>query len=300
MRHSTIDFEALRYLLAVADGGRFVRAAEFLEIEPGSLGKRIQRIEEELGLTVFERNHDGIRLTSAGEEVIVHVKRALAEFSDLFAAGRRAALGNLGRIRLGVRLPLVGEPLQGLLRVWRQRYPGVYLVIHELNEREIIKGMEDRHLDVALMTKHTLWPRAVAEPVYRERLLAALPTGHPLAKRRRLTWQTLREETLLVQGWEESHTAQEYYAGFLGSGARYGSHAASKQSVLGLVGAGFGVTLVTEAQAQVRIPGVVFRRIDEENAELEIELVWVPENKDPVVGRFVKFMQEMSASRRLL
>ncbi len=300
MRHSTIDFEALRYLLAVADGGRFVRAAEFLEINAGSLGKRIQRIEEELGFTVFERNHDSIRPTSAGAEIIIHVKRILAEFDDLLMAARRAGLGQVGRIRLAVRLPAVGEPLQGILRVWRERYPGVHLTIHELNERDIVKGMEDRQLDAALMTKHTLWPHAVAEPIYRERLLVAFPKDHPLARRKRLTWAALREQTLLVQGWEDSHTAREYYAGFLGSGARFGSHAASKQSVLGLVGAGFGVTLVTEAQAQVRVPGVVFRPIDEDNAELEVELVWVPENKDPVVGRFVSFMQEVSASRRLL
>jgi DNA-binding transcriptional LysR family regulator len=86
----------------------------------------------------------------------------------------------------------------------------------------------------------------------------------------------------------------------MGSGIRFAVHSASKQSVLGLVGAGFGITLATQSQAHVRIPGVVFRHVLEENAEVEIQLVWVPENEDVAVGRFVSFMREMSTSRRLL
>ena len=86
----------------------------------------------------------------------------------------------------------------------------------------------------------------------------------------------------------------------IGSGIRFAMHSASKQSVLGLVGAGYGITLVTQSQAHVRIPGVVFRHILEDNAELEVHLAWVPENEEATVGRFVSFMREMSASRHLL
>jgi DNA-binding transcriptional LysR family regulator len=298
--HSTIDFEALRYLLASAETGKFARAAELLGIETGSLSRRVQRVEDELGLTVFERGHDGLRLTAAGEVIIQHARRALAEFGVLVSTGHSGGLGQLGQIRLGMRLPSVGQPIQGLLRVWHQRFPDVCLTIFEMNERDIASAMEERRLDVALMPKHTLWPRAVAEPIYRERLLVALPKCHGLARKKRLTWDAIREETLLVQGWDASQTAREYYAAFLGSGVNFITHSASKQSVLGLVGAGFGITLVTQAQAQVRIPGVVFRPILEEDASLEIELVWVPENKDFVVGRLVSFMRDMSASRHLL
>lgn len=64
--------------------------------------------------------------------------------------------------------------------------------------------------------------------------------------------------------------------------------------------AGFGVTLVTGAQAQVRIPGLVFRPIAEENAHLEVELVWVAEKEDSVVGRFVSFMKKIARTRELV
>ena len=300
MRRSTIDFEALRYLLAAAELGKLSRAAEMLGIETGSLSRRVARVEDELGLTLFERGHDGIRLTAGGFAVMVLVRRMLADLNTLVATGQSAGLGNVGKLRLGVRLPPVGEPIQGLLRAWRSQNPDVDVSVFEMNERDIITAIEERRLDLAFMTKHTLWPGAVGIPAYRERLLAALPKGHALARRKALTWTMIKSDTFLVQGWEESQTAREYYASLMGRGIRFATHSASKQSVLGLVGAGYGITLVTQSQAHVRIPGVIFRHILEDNAELEVQLVWVPENEEVAAGRFVAFMRAMSISRRLL
>ena len=299
-RHSTIDFEALRYFLVSAESGKFGRAARTLGIETASLSRRIARIEDELGLTLFERGHDGIRLTEGGHAVLIHARRVLADLGALLATGNERALGAVGQIHLGMRLPSIGEPIQGLLAEWHVHYPNVDVIVHEMNERDIFTAIETRRLDLAFLTKHTLWPRAAGAPIYRERLLAALPRGHRLARQKRLRWNDLREELFLVQGWDESQTAREYYASFMGSGVRFGTHSASKQSVLGLVGAGFGITLVTQAQAQVGIPGVIFRHLLEDNASVEVQLVWAPENEDATAGRFVSFMRDLAASRRLL
>ena len=300
MRRSTIDFEALRYVSVAAEMGTLSEAGRVLGIETTSLSRRISRVEDEIGLTLFERGHAGIRLTKAGRAVIVHVRRALGDLDAIISSVRRNADGESGLISLGTRLPAVGDPVQALLREWRSRHPHIRVTVHETSERDILAGIEDRRLDVAFMTKHTLWPRAESIPVYRERLLAALPKDHPLARRKTLDWIALRQETFLVQGWDESQTAREYYASFLGNDVRFDTHAASKQSILGLVGAGFGITLVTQAQARVKIPGVIFRRILEDDAYLEVHLAWVPENEDVVVGRFIAFMRELSASRHLL
>jgi DNA-binding transcriptional LysR family regulator len=81
---------------------------------------------------------------------------------------------------------------------------------------------------------------------------------------------------------------------------RYSAHAASKLSVLSLVAAGAGITLVTQSQAEVQVPGVVAKPIAEENAWVEVELVWVPENEEAVVGRFVAFMRDEARSRKLV
>jgi DNA-binding transcriptional LysR family regulator len=297
MRHNTIDFEALRYVLIAAGVGTFGEAAKTVGIGSASLGRRIARVEDELGVTLFERSRSGIRLTKAGREAIVHVRRALGSLDAIMSTGQGDAAGEIG---LGIRLPLIGDPIQTLLRAWRTRHPQIRLKVHELNERDIISAIEERRLDLAFMAKHTLWAGAASIPIYRERLLLALPKTHPLTLRKTLGWSALANQTFLVQGWEESQASRDYYKSLLGHSVRFHSHAVSKQSILGLVSAGFGVTLVTRSQAHVRIPGIVFRRILEDDAVLEVHLVWASENEDALVGRFVAFMRELSASKLLL
>ena len=230
---------------------------------------------------------------------MLHIRRALAELDAVRHAGDQNGNGIVGEVRVAVRMPPLGEPLHGLLCGWRERHPEVVLTIAEMNEEEIQSSVRERRIDVALMTSHTLWPDAVTAPLYRERLVAAIPCEHPLSDREALDWASLRKETLLVQGWDNSQSAREFYASFMGSGVRFHIHAASKQCVFALVGAGFGIILATRSQSEVVFPGVVYRPIREENAWVQIELVWCPDAEDPAVGRFVTFMRDEARSRRL-
>ena len=196
-------------------------------------------------------------------------------------------------------MPPVGEPLCGLLFGWREKHPEVVLTIAEMNEWETQTAIAERRIDVALMTSHTLWPDAVSSPLYRERIVAAIPSEHPLAEQEALDWESLRKETVLVQGWDNSQSARAFYASFMGCGVRFQYHAASKQSVLALIGAGFGITLATSSQAEAAFPGVVYRPIGEENAWVRVDLVWRPEAEDPAVGRLVAYLRDEARSRRL-
>jgi DNA-binding transcriptional LysR family regulator len=231
--------------------------------------------------------------------VLPHIRRALAELDAIRHAGDQNGTGIVGEVRLAVRMPPIGEPLRSLLLGWREKYPEVVLTVAEMNEWEIQTAIQERRIDVALMTSHTLWPDAVTAPLYRERVVAAIPREHPLSNEEALDWESLRKETFLVQGWDNSQSAREFYASFMGSGVRFYAHAVSKQCVFALVGAGFGITLATRSQSEVVFPGVVYRPIREENAWVHVELVWCPDAEDPTVGRFVAFMRDEARSRRL-
>jgi DNA-binding transcriptional LysR family regulator len=294
-----MEVRDLRYIEASAAAANFTRAAKSLGINASTISRRVGRLEDELGLALFERSSAGVRLTTGGRALLPHVRRALAELDAIKLAGIQNGKGLAGEVRLAVRMPPVSEPLHSLLADWRQRHRDVCLTVFEMNELETQAAIRERHIDVALMTRHTLWPDAVTMPLYRERLLVALPRGHPLAARRKLNWATLRRETFLVQGWDNSQSAREFYASFMGCGIRFLSHAASKQTVLALVAAGFGVTIATESQSEVAVPGVVYRSIDEDNAWVDVELLWFPDAEDPAVGRFVAFMRDEARSRGL-
>jgi DNA-binding transcriptional LysR family regulator len=295
-----MDLVDLRYLSIAVETGSFVHAAQALGIKSSSISRRINRLEEELGVTIFERGSFGVRLTAAGRDIMARVRRALDSFDAVIQSGQSNGAAKTGRIRLGVRMSPIGEPLQSLLASWRIRHPGVVLTLHELNDNEIFAALVDRTLDAAFVTTHTLRPGVGTVPIYREPVVATLPVTHALASHDPLTWDLLRAETILTQEWDGSHAARDFYSSFLGDGVRFSAHPAGKQSIMALVGAGFGITLATKSQSEVTFPGVVYRPIAEDDAWLQIELAWLPTSEDPAVGRFVAFMRDETRSRRLL
>jgi DNA-binding transcriptional LysR family regulator len=294
-----MEVRDLMYIEASAAAANFTRAAKFLGINTATISRRVSQLEDELGLALFERGSAGVRLTSGGRALLPHVRRALAELDAIKRAATQRGKGLSGEVRLAVRMAPIGEALRSLLGDWRKRHRNVRLTVFEMNEPDIQTAMRERRVDVALMMSQTLWPDAVAAPLYRERLLAALPCGHPLSGGTVIDWRALRHETFLVQGWDNSQSAREFYASFLGSGLRLLNHPASKQTVLALVAAGFGITLVTKSQAEISVPRVVYCPICEDNAWVEVELLWFPDAEDPAVGRFVAFMRDEARSRGL-
>lgn len=290
----------LRYLSVVAETGSLSNAAHSLGVKPSTISRRIVRLEDELGVTIFERGSFGTRLTAAGRDLLVRVKRTLDAADAVRRTGKSSGVAKTGRVRLGVRMPPIGEPLQPLLAAWRTQHPAVGLTLHELNDNEIHTALAERSLDAAFVTTHSPRRGASTVPIYREPIVAALPRDHELASYDFLMWELLRDQTLLTQGWEGSHSAREFYASLLGNSVSFSSHAASKQSVMALVGAGFGITLAGRSQAEVVFPGVVYRPIREDDAWLQVELAWLPRREDAAVGRFIAFMRDEAQSRRLL
>jgi DNA-binding transcriptional LysR family regulator len=295
-----MEIRDLKYLTASASAGNFGRAAKSLGLNTSTISRRIGRLEDELGLALFERGRSGVRLTAGGRAVLFHVRRALAEVDAVERSGIQNGTGGVGEIRLGVRMPPIGEPLGSLLAGWHEKHPNVVLTVSEMNDRDLAAALQERGLDAALIPSYALWPHAVALPIYRERLVATLPAGHPLAKSETLDRTALRNETILVQGWDESQAQREFFASFLGSGSKFHAHGASRETILALVSAGFGITLAAESQSEATFPGIVFRPIDDPNAWLRIDLAWIPEAEEPAVGRFVAFMRDEARSRRLL
>jgi DNA-binding transcriptional LysR family regulator len=233
---------------------------------------------------------------------MVQVRRSLEAIDNVFRSGKSTGAAKRGRLRLGVRMPPIGQPLQALLSSWHSQHPGIALTLHELNDGEIFTALVERTLDAAFVMALRPRPRpgANAIPIFHEPVVAALPATHALASLDSVTWDQLRAETFLTQEWDGSHAARDFYASVLGEGVRFSPHPASKQSIMALVGAGFGVTLATKSQSEATFPGVVYKTISEDDARVQVELAWLPTSEDAAVGRFVAFMRDEARSRGLL
>ncbi|MEJ0041837.1 MAG: LysR family transcriptional regulator [Rhizomicrobium sp.] len=293
----TMRLKALQYLTAIVEVESFAKAAAGLGVNSSTLTRCIDALEDELGLTLLERGHAGVRLTSGGAKVMVEVRRMLADLNAVREAARCNGAGKEGEFRLGVRMPPVGDPLEALLAKWRNHHPGVSLTLYEMPDHDLYIAVESRRLDAALVadmvrgpiSRQSRYSASDCSPLCRmiiHCVNAKASIGILCAARRSL-----------VQDWDGSHATREFYASLLGIGIPFRSHSVSEQSLLALVGAGFGVTLVTQSQTQTSVPGVTFKPIVEANACVQIELAWAPESEGAVVGRFVSFMRDQARSR---
>ena len=188
-----------------------------------------------------------------------------------------------------------------VLSAWRDNSANVLLTIFEMNERDLAIALDERRLDVALAPSHMLPLHVARLRTHRERLFVVLPADHVLARHEKaLTWAKLSGETILVQGWDDSQAERDFLAPLLGSEVCFRSHPASRQSLLGLVAGGFGISIGTESEAAAGFPGMLFRPVDEKDAVLQLDLAWLPETEEPAVGRFVAFVRDAVRSRGLV
>jgi DNA-binding transcriptional LysR family regulator len=293
-----MQIASLHYLLAVSNAGSFSAAARQLSVHTSTLSRHVFELEEELGTTIFERRHSGVRLTSNGHEILIYARQALANVDALTKIARSGGIGKQSRIRIGVYIPPISKCLRELLSRWNHVHHEVELSLHELPDNDIFKAIRDGQLDVALVAEHAIPPDLAWEPIHGERLLVAVESSCSLCRDAPISWSMLRKASVLVQDWPQSHLTIAFYGGLIGYGTHFQPHAASKQSILALVAAGFGISLVTESQADVGFPGVSFVPICEENAFINVAFAWMPQSEDPTIGRFIAFMRDEARSLR--
>lgn len=293
-----LDLSALRYLVAAEEAGKFGQAAKIMGVRTSTVSRNVAKTEDALGVTLFERGHFGVRLTAAGKAIMVQVRRALADLDAISVAGWSRGAGQVGEIHLAIRMAPIGSLYEGLLNAWKNQYPQIEVTLHEMNDRDLMLALLERRIDLAMVPTYILWPQVVAELIGREPILVAMSKSHRLGAFQLVNWADLRDEVLLVQGWDTNQPERELYASLLGGGVRFKSHPVGKHGLLALVAAEFGVTLVSASQAGTQFPNVMYRPISESNAQVEIALAWAPQNEEAVVGRFVAFMRDRARLMR--
>jgi len=179
-----IDFRQLRYFVVVAEEEHVGRAAERLHISQSPLSRQIAQLEERLGLTLFERSQQRIRLTRDGQTFLAETKALLTHASRLESLGRRLGRGEEGGLCIGyIENAMHAGVLPNALRVLRDDRPNVHIALYNLPSLEQHEGLRQRSLDIALVgaPPATDDPALMALRVLADPMLLALPEHHPLA-----------------------------------------------------------------------------------------------------------------------
>jgi|HubBroStandDraft_3_1064219.scaffolds.fasta_scaffold181805_1 DNA-binding transcriptional LysR family regulator len=260
-----MELRQLRYFVAVAEELHFRRAAERLHISQPPLSQQIRSLEDELGFALLVRTRRRVQLTPAGEAFLRDARAILAELEGAVAAAQRIDAGQTGRLRVGFVGSALLSIVPGTVERFRSSRPGVAIELRERSTVDQLRAVAAGVIDVGLVRPPIEDEAGLrAETVLRERTVAALPVGHPLAALQRVPMRRLAAEPLVLFPRAQAPGFHDLLIEALagaGGGPRVIQYAPEMLTIIGLVAAGTGVSLVPASVSRLSLDGVAYRPV---------------------------------------
>ena len=195
-----MNLNALRYLVALAREGNFHRAAEAVHVSQPTLSVAIRKLEDELGVALFERRPRTVTLTPAGERILAQAQRVLEEVERLRDLARQDRDQLHGPLRVGAIYTIGPYLFPSLIPELRRRAPEMPLVLEENFTARLNERLRRGEVDAILVSLPFREPGIVTLPLYREPFVVLLPAAHPWREKERIETDALAEEELLLLG----------------------------------------------------------------------------------------------------
>ncbi|UHL64085.1 LysR family transcriptional regulator [Paralcaligenes sp. KSB-10] len=295
-----MELRHLRYFLSVAETLNFSRAAERLHIAQPALSKQIRNLEELIGAQLFTRSKHQVALTRAGEAFREQAILILEQTKRASHLARRVDSGEIGRLSIGFVGSASYSFLPWVLRAFHQQYPDVELTLREMDGPTQAISLRDGRIDIGFLRLPVTDKDIAFETIFQERFILALPSGHRLATQDLVSMYDLSEEQFIMfperggSGFRIQITDACQGFGFL---PRIAQEAAPMQNVIGLVGAGLGISIVPESVQKIQMPEVVYRPLLEELPTAAIALAWHKKDTFNTIRIFSDVAREVARSR---
>jgi DNA-binding transcriptional LysR family regulator len=293
-----MELRHLRYFIAVAEELHFTRAAERLHIGQPPLSHAIQVLEADIGARLLERSKRWVRLTEAGKLFLADARRILALAEQAGETARRAERGEAGELRIGFTYSTPLTPLfVEVINRYRQEFPLVTLTLHEMATLRQLDAISQRTLDLGFIRPPEVTvPAGIKLTTLREDpLMVVLPTWHPLAAKKALAIKELEEVPFVMYppGGGTGIYPQIFRlcraAGFM---PRVGQTAGEASTIIGLVAAGSGITLLPSPFDRIRMEGVCYRPILDREATTMLLLAQRAGEQSPLIDAFVTLVTD--------
>ncbi|TDD39332.1 LysR substrate-binding domain-containing protein [Saccharopolyspora elongata] len=278
----------LESFVAVAETLHYGRAAERLSMTQPPLSRRIQLLERELDVELFDRTGRAVRLTAAGRAFLGDARRILGLSDQAALSVRRVPAGEIGTVALGFTASSAHSVLDAVVGAIRTRLPGVDLVLRERVSGIQLEELRSGELDLGLVRPPVSGRELEHLPLHHEALLAAIPDGHPLAAPGRvLHVRDLDGQPFVMYSPTEARYFHEVLVGVFrsaGVAPRYVHHLTQVHTILALVRAGLGLALVPQAAEALGLDGVALRPVAGiEGEPVELVAAWRANDDNPAL-----------------
>lgn len=293
---AAIEFRDLRWAIVTSQHRSLRQAAEALNVRQSTLSRCLRYLEYRLKVTLFERTNGGTRPTPAGQEFLEAAQRVIEETEAMTERLRTRSRGESGRLTIGVHASLSAGNLRATLSDFRRRFPDVATYLADGSSDHLISDLVTSAIDVAFVVEGNHRWKGKSLPVWSERVVVALPENHPLGKSGLVTWNDLKDESLLLPLRGPGPEFLKLIISKTGCSdpCRLLRHDVSLDRFLTLVGSGWGMLLALEGATGATYPNVIFREVHDADgpARLSFRAYWRQENGNPSLRPFLDMLRE--------
>lgn len=294
-----MELRHLKYFIAVAEELHFGKAAIALNMSQPPLSRQIKQLEKEIGAKLFTRTKRSVELTDAGKLFLEQSNQIFNKLESACESARKAHNGEIGKLSIGFSGSWSSELLR-LLRDYRSKFPHVEVLLQQLSTTEQVRALNEKRIQIGILCPPIDSDLFNLRVIHHAPFVVALPQNHPLAKDTSpIDPIYLKEEPFIMTprktgpGYYDTIISIFHQAGF---SPKIVQEAEGVFTILTLVAAEVGVSLVSTLALEHPKPGVVFRNLKDNVTTMDLSLAWRKDESSPIVNTFLNTFEEVFQS----
>jgi len=296
-----MELRHLRYFVALAEELHFGRASERLFITQPPLTFNIQKLEEHLGMRLFDRNSRKVSLTPAGVAFLAEARRVLAQARHAEETARAVASGQLGSLQIGFTTSMLYRGMPEMLRNFNKIVPMVDIDLIDMPVSEQAEALSQGRIHAAFSPALNLERGLSGHRLPDDKFVCCVHETHWLADRKRIKLNILSNEAFVLFARDTTAAGHEHVIQmFLAAGfyPKVRFYVRQWLSAVAMVSQGLGIALVPSTIAKAALPNVKFLNIEDPRRDLSAYFLWNPLNISPALEKFINVITNSDSSQK--